>query len=149
MIKNILFMILLSLFLIGCTEQIADTRTKQDAKDTTDNSDTIQTDNTNDIVDDVNSPSSDQIPPFPDEISPDFISLAELAKHNSESDCWVAYNGNVYDVTAFLGKHKGGSAAIMKTCGTVEAFSNAFTGKHGTSKESVLESEGIIKGELQ
>lgn len=30
------------------------------------------------------------------------ITLAQLAEHNSESDCFMAIHGSVYDVTKFL-----------------------------------------------
>jgi nitrate reductase (NAD(P)H) len=35
------------------------------------------------------------------------ISKGELAKHCKESDCWIAVEGKVYDVTAFLDDHPG------------------------------------------
>ena len=39
---------------------------------------------------------------------------AELAKHTSRDDCWVAIHGKVYDVTQFLSIHPGGVEALMK-----------------------------------
>ena len=39
--------------------------------------------------------------------------LADVAKHNTESDCWVVVNGEVLDVTKFLADHPGGKKAIM------------------------------------
>jgi cytochrome b involved in lipid metabolism len=42
--------------------------------------------------------------------------LDEVAKHNSESDCWLAIEGKVYDVTEFVGRHPGGKA-ILNGCG--------------------------------
>lgn len=36
------------------------------------------------------------------------FSLEELAKHNTESDCYVAVNGVVLDVTSYLSQHPGG-----------------------------------------
>lgn len=43
--------------------------------------------------------------------------LAQVAAHNSPSDCWTAINGSVYNLTSFVGSHPGG-AAILKICGT-------------------------------
>jgi fatty acid desaturase len=41
-------------------------------------------------------------------------SAAEVALHNSSSDCWVIIHDNVYDVSSFLPKHPGGAAALSK-----------------------------------
>ena len=44
--------------------------------------------------------------------------LEEISLHtNKESGCWTAINGKVYDVTAMVASHKGGSAAIINLCG--------------------------------
>jgi len=67
------------------------------------------------------------------------ITVAELATHNTASDCLVAFKGTVFNVTKFLPLHPGGSAAIEKYCGSSTAFEDAFTRKHGTSKVSNLE----------
>ena len=32
----------------------------------------------------------------------------ELARHNSEMDCWTAVDGKVYDITNFVKLHPGG-----------------------------------------
>jgi nitrate reductase (NAD(P)H) len=45
------------------------------------------------------------------------ISRAQLATHNTEHDCWVAINGEVYDLTAYLKDHPGGTAPIMMYAG--------------------------------
>lgn len=45
------------------------------------------------------------------------VSKAELAKHASEDDCWIAVDGSVYDVTAFLSEHPGGGEPIMDCAG--------------------------------
>ncbi len=67
------------------------------------------------------------------------ITLADVAKHATESDCRTAINGKVYDVTAFFGKHPGGDKNILRTCG-IDA-TQAFEKKHGgnTKANNVLE----------
>ncbi len=67
--------------------------------------------------------------------------------HNTASDCWVAYDNKVYDITAFLPNHPGGAGQISPYCGTSGAFDTAFTNKHGTSKVPVLENQ-TFKGNL-
>lgn len=42
--------------------------------------------------------------------------LSDLAAHSSASDCWLAIDGKVYDVTNYIGKHPGGNE-ITKGCG--------------------------------
>jgi len=44
--------------------------------------------------------------------------LADVATHNTSTNCWVAISGNVYNLTAFIPTHPGGAAAIIGLCGT-------------------------------
>lgn len=37
------------------------------------------------------------------------LTIDDVAKHNSRTDCWMTVRGNVYDVTEFLEHHPGGS----------------------------------------
>jgi cytochrome b involved in lipid metabolism len=57
------------------------------------------------------------------------ITLADVAKHTTESDCRTAINGTVYDVTAFFGKHPGGDKNLFRVCG-IDA-TQVFERKHG------------------
>jgi len=52
------------------------------------------------------------------------ISLSEVAKHNTEDDCWVAIHGKVYDLTDFAESHPPGALSIHKLAGIdgTEAF---------------------------
>lgn len=43
-------------------------------------------------------------------------SMEQVAKHNSKSDCWLAIDGGVYEVTGFVSVHPGGEE-IVKGCG--------------------------------
>ncbi|NTU72682.1 cytochrome b5 domain-containing protein [Candidatus Roizmanbacteria bacterium] len=61
------------------------------------------------------------------------ITLTEIASHNSATDCWFAVDGNVYDVSAFIGsqKHPGGKA-ILLGCG--KDATELYNTKPGTGK---------------
>lgn len=76
------------------------------------------------------------------------IAREVLAAHNTQDDCWVSYQGEVYDVSAFLPKHPGSAAAIIPYCGKAEKFEAAFTGQHAERNVPVLKSEGTFMGIL-
>lgn len=64
---------------------------------------------------------------------------ADVAKHNTASDCWVIINKNVYDLTSFANSHSGGEAAIIAVCGKdgTTSFNN---GPHSTSSLNAISS---------
>lgn len=39
-----------------------------------------------------------------------------MSKHNNQNDCWMAIEGNVYDVTSYIDQHPDG-ISIVKGCG--------------------------------
>jgi len=45
------------------------------------------------------------------------ISVSELRMHCTESDCWMAYMGKVYNITPYLDYHPGGIPEIMRAAG--------------------------------
>lgn len=51
------------------------------------------------------------------EPAPSYFTVADVATHNSYSDCWIIVQGKVFDMTGFDSIHPGGSEAIMKLCG--------------------------------
>ncbi len=54
---------------------------------------------------------------------------AQVAAHATSANCWTSINGNVYDLTAWIGTHPGGESAIIQLCGT--DGTSAFMGQHG------------------
>ncbi len=42
--------------------------------------------------------------------------LADVAQHATQPDCWMAIEGKVYNVTSYVDKHPGGKA-ILLGCG--------------------------------
>ncbi len=57
------------------------------------------------------------------------ITLTEVAKHNTATDCWSVVNKNVYDLTSYVSSHPGGASVIKAICG--KDGSAAFSGQHG------------------
>lgn len=59
--------------------------------------------------------------------------MAELSQHNKDTDCWIAVDGVVYDVTKFLKAHPGGKNVIVSSSG--KDVTSEFYGYH---KKEVL-----------
>jgi cytochrome b involved in lipid metabolism len=62
------------------------------------------------------------------------LSLAEVAKHNLQTDCWTIVRNKVYNVTKFASLHSGGNAAILYDCGRDGTISYDTKGKNGQHK---------------
>ena len=45
------------------------------------------------------------------------ISLLEVARHNTPQSCYLAINGNVYNVSPYLNYHPAGPGIIIENCG--------------------------------
>lgn len=85
----------------------------------------------------------------PEEVEETGVTETELNVHDTESDCWIAYEGKVYDITDWLPKYPGSALAIAPYCGTSDDFESAFIGQYGKSKVESLMQEGIYKGNLK
>jgi predicted heme/steroid binding protein len=59
--------------------------------------------------------------------------LAEVAKHNTENDCWVVVGKQVLDVTKFMPDHPGGKRAIM-----------LYAGKDATEEFDMMHKREVI-----
>ena len=63
--------------------------------------------------------------------------LEEVSEHDEETDCWMAIDGKVYDVTEYIasGDHPGGQG-LVRGCG-IDA-SDLFTGPHSEAAYQML-----------
>jgi len=92
-------------------------------------------------------------PPAPQEL-PVKVSkgytLLDVAQHAKEEDCWMAINGRVYNLTAYIPEHPSRPAIILPWCGkeASEAYRTKMKEKpHSSVANQLLETYEI--GELQ
>ena len=81
---------------------------------------------------------------------PRTISLQELARHNSAADCWMAIEGNVYDLTKYIPVHPAPPKVLTEWCGkeATEAFNTKGYGRaHSPAAEAMLPQ--YLAGKLQ
>jgi len=70
------------------------------------------------------------------------FTLAEVAQHATESDCWMAIHGQVYDLSAYLPDHPTRPSIIVPWCGkeATEAYDTKTRGRpHSPGADSLLE----------
>jgi len=82
----------------------------------------------------------------PPATTPSGYTIAQVASHNSGASCWTAISGNVYDLTAWISQHPGGSQAILSLCG-VDGTA-AFDAQHGGQRSPERELASLKIGAL-
>ena len=75
------------------------------------------------------------------------ITMADVAQHNSASDCWTAVDGNAYNVTDWISQHPGGPGVIEAMCGV--DGSGAFNGQHSGQQRPANELSQFLIGPIQ
>lgn len=70
--------------------------------------------------------------------TPQSYALSDLASHNNASSCWMAINGNVYDVTSFISSHPGGSSILNGCGGDATGLFASIGGHRGGTAQSEL-----------
>ena len=69
------------------------------------------------------------------------ISLAEVARHSSAEDCWMAINGTVYNLTIYLPEHPSQPSIILPWCGrdATQAYQTKTRGRaHSPQADQAL-----------
>merc|ERR1719145_30423 len=61
------------------------------------------------------------------------LTMDEVAKHTTKTDCWVVLSGNVLNVTNFLSQHPGGELAIL-----------TFAGKDATAEFDMIHPPDVV-----
>ncbi len=84
--------------------------------------------------------------PTPTPATSKSFTMLQVSTHNSSASCYSVVNGNVYDLTSWIGKHPGGKSAISSMCG-LDA-SAEFNGQHGGQPRPVSELAGFKIGVL-
>ncbi len=78
----------------------------------------------------------------PDAVAADKTwTLVEVARHNQAADCWMAIDGAVYDLTAYLPQHPSNPAIILPWCGkeATEAYHTKTKGRpHSSHADQLL-----------
>jgi cytochrome b involved in lipid metabolism len=62
--------------------------------------------------------------------------LAEVAVHNTQANCWTVVFEKVYNITTYIKNHPGGANSISKICG--KDGTSIFDNKHGGSSSVAL-----------
>lgn len=73
-------------------------------------------------------------------------SLPEVAAHNRESNCWMAIEGQVYDVTGYLPKHPSPPQIVLPWCGkdATQAWRSKTIGRPHSSRAGHLLNQCLI-----
>mmetsp|Transcript_47572 Transcript_47572/g.119775 ORF Transcript_47572/g.119775 Transcript_47572/m.119775 type:complete len:133 (-) Transcript_47572:39-437(-) len=73
--------------------------------------------------------------------------LEEVAKHNTNSDCWIVVNGMVLDVTNFMEDHPGGEEIIQDVAGQDASSGFEDVGHSDNAVEQLVDFQiGVLKG---
>lgn len=77
-------------------------------------------------------------------------SSSEVAKHNSQGDCWLIIDSKVYDVSKYIPKHPAPPETILDYCGkeATEPFNSKNKGRPHSSRALKLLSSYLV-GVLQ
>jgi cytochrome b involved in lipid metabolism len=72
--------------------------------------------------------------------------MAQVATHAGRSSCWTAIEGQVYDLTQWIGEHPGVQQAILGLCG--KDGTAEFDYQHGGQSRPARELASFLLGPL-
>jgi len=68
------------------------------------------------------------------------LDMAEISKHNKQTDCWMLISGKVYNITSYFGSHPGGNDTMAATCGKDATVAYATKDPNASSSSSSKDS---------
>jgi len=74
------------------------------------------------------------------------LTMDLVAQHNTPEMCWSVVDGSVYDLTAWIAQHPGGSRLIIGMCGR-DATAD-FNGQHGGQSQPASSLAEYLLGKL-
>ena len=79
------------------------------------------------------------------------LTSADVAKHNTISDCWIIVTGKVYDISGYASSHPGGTRNIANSCGkeSTQAYNTKGGRGGGHSANAHQELDQFFLGNLQ
>lgn len=72
--------------------------------------------------------------------------MAQVTEHGSDTSCWTAIDGSVYDLTTWIKEHPGGKSAILRICG--KDGTNDYNSQHGGQARAERELASFRLGAL-
>ena len=75
------------------------------------------------------------------------ITQEEFMKHDKEEDCWIQYEGKVYDYSDVTKRHPNMPKTFYSHCGK-DTYEAAAKARHSGSSESRVANYGEYLGEL-
>ncbi len=67
---------------------------------------------------------------------PQTYTMAEVAQHSKDGDCWTVIEGKVYNLTNWVHQHPGGVQAILQLCG--KDGTQPFTQQHDHAQQQQM-----------
>jgi predicted heme/steroid binding protein len=74
------------------------------------------------------------------------VQLEEFLKHNTEEDCWIVYEGKIYDYTD-APRHPNMDKVFFQHCGKPSGFEEGAKAKHSGSSEERVANFGTYIGD--
>lgn len=142
MYKIVFLTLIISFLLVGC----ADTESNLPPAD--DDTEVIVMEEDEEITGDDSDDDADTTPKeLPEEENSMGINKAELSIHNAPEDCWIVYEGKVYDYSD-APRHPSMDKTIYAHCGKTTGFEEGAKARHGRSSAERVSNYGPYIGDL-